>query len=74
MHARAHVHDRPMCDHLVPQGMDIACANYIGKHGAAALAQGLISEALIDERLRNLFRVRMRLGHFDPPGESACGR
>ena len=29
---------------------------------------GLIDEALIDARLSNLFRVRMRLQHFDPPG------
>ena len=31
-------------------------------------APGLINESLIDARLANLFRVRMRLGHFDPPG------
>ena len=28
----------------------------------------LINEADIDKRLANLFKVRMRLGHFDPPG------
>jgi hypothetical protein len=37
-------------------------------HGAKALADGLINESLIDSRLKNLFKVRMRLQHFDPPG------
>ena len=32
------------------------------------LDKGLIDEALIDARLFNLFKVRMRLGHFDPVG------
>ena len=36
--------------------------------GMSALKQGLIDEALLDTRLANLFRVRMRLGHFDPDG------
>lgn len=38
-------------------GMDIACATFMGYHGKAALDQGLITEALIDERLSNLFKV-----------------
>lgn len=49
-------------------GMDIDCSYFVGAHGAKALQDGLITEALIDERLSNLFRVRMRLQHFDPPG------
>ena len=49
-------------------GMDMACAHYIKPNGPAALKQGLITEALIDRHLSNLFRVRMRLGHFDKPG------
>ena len=32
------------------------------------MAKGLVNEKLIDDRLYNLFKVRMRLGHFDPPG------
>eukprot|EP00322_Chrysochromulina_rotalis_P005748 CAMPEP_0115828316 /NCGR_PEP_ID=MMETSP0287-20121206/507_1 /TAXON_ID=412157 /ORGANISM="Chrysochromulina rotalis, Strain UIO044" /LENGTH=493 /DNA_ID=CAMNT_0003281521 /DNA_START=1 /DNA_END=1482 /DNA_ORIENTATION=+ len=48
--------------------MDISCAHFVGPHGMAALEQGLINESLIDLRLANLFRVRMRLQHFDPPG------
>ena len=34
----------------------------------SALDKGLITESLIDTRLERLFSVRMRLGHFDPPG------
>lgn len=34
----------------------------------SALNQSLITEADIDQRLSYLFRIRMRLGHFDPPG------
>ncbi|MBB3125764.1 beta-glucosidase [Paenibacillus rhizosphaerae] len=32
-----------------------------------ALGQGLIAEADLDLALRNMFRVRMKLGQFDPP-------
>ena len=35
------------------------------RNARSALAEGLIDEALIDERLVNLFKVRLRLGHFD---------
>ena len=49
-------------------GMDIDCSYFVGAHGAKALQDGLITEALVDERLSNLFKVRMRLQHFDPPG------
>ena len=28
----------------------------------------MITESDLDARLRMMFRVRMRLGHFDPPG------
>ena len=49
-------------------GMDIDCSYFVGQHGQSALDKGLIDEDLIDMRLSNLFKVRMRLGHFDPPG------
>ena len=49
-------------------GMDVDCASFVGRHGKSALAKGLITEALIDTRLKNLFKVRMRLQHFDPIG------
>eukprot|EP00666_Eupelagonemidae_sp_cell4sb_P006906 gene6906-9067_t len=55
-------------------GMDVDCSYFVGRHGMKALelgrapAPGLINESLVDARLANLFRVRMRLQHFDPPG------
>lgn len=35
-----------------------------------ALAEGLLTEADLDEALRNTFRVRFRLGEFDPESEN----
>ena len=43
-------------------------AGYIYRYGKSALDQGLITEADMDARLEKLFRVRMRLSHFDPVG------
>lgn len=53
---------------VLKAGTDVDCGGFVQQHGASALSKGLISEALIDERLHYLFRMRMRLGHFDPPG------
>ena len=44
------------------------CGGFVGKYVASALGNGTITEADIDERLAKLFRVRMRLAHFDPIG------
>ena len=41
---------------------------FVPAYAASALNKSLISEALLDERLKMLFRVRMRLSHFDPIG------
>ena len=49
-------------------GTDVDCDHFVGEHAQAALDQKLITEADIDARLKNLFKVRMRLAHFDPPG------
>ena len=49
-------------------GMDIDCSYFVGQHGRAAYDAGLIDASLLDARLSNLFNVRMRLQHFDPPG------
>jgi hypothetical protein len=40
----------------------------MGKYTAGALADGNVTEAQLDVLLRRLFRVRLRLGHFDPAG------
>lgn len=45
--------------------MDLNCGSTTLVHGLAALDKKLIWEGLIDMHLRNLFRVRMRLGMFD---------
>lgn len=49
-------------------GTDVDCGGFVTQYAASALQKGVISEHDLDERLRNLFRVRLRLGHFDPPG------
>jgi len=49
-------------------GTDIDCTHYVGDHAQSALTKGIITEEDLDDRLRKSFRVRMRLGHFDPPG------
>ena len=49
-------------------GTDVDCTSFAGKYGKSALDKGLITEAEIDARLHKLFRVRMRLSHFDPIG------
>jgi uncharacterized repeat protein (TIGR01451 family) len=48
-------------------GTDVDCTSFVGEHAQKALDQKLITEADIDKRLFYLFRVRMRLAHFDPP-------
>eukprot|EP00051_Salpingoeca_urceolata_P010634 m.130386 g.130386 ORF g.130386 m.130386 type:complete len:281 (+) comp16786_c0_seq2:1123-1965(+) len=49
-------------------GTDVDCGSFVGKNAASALQKGLITEADMDARLEKLFRVRMRLSHFDPVG------
>ncbi|KAJ8604330.1 hypothetical protein CTAYLR_002499 [Chrysophaeum taylorii] len=46
-------------------GTDVDCTAFVGAHAMYALDEGIITETLVDARLRNLLRVRMRLGHFD---------
>jgi len=40
----------------------------MGQHTASALKNGNVKEAELDVLLARLFKVRIRLGHFDPPG------
>lgn len=61
-------------------GTDNDCGGSYGNHVPGALNSSLISEADIDQRLMMLWRVRLRLGHFDPispldnimPSETVC--
>lgn len=51
---------------VLTAGMDNDCGNMVSpNHTKAALAAGLITAQLIDTRVGNLFKVRMRLGLFD---------
>jgi len=50
---------------VLEAGTDVDCQSFVGAHAADALDQGLIDEDLIDARLANLLKVRLRLGHFD---------
>jgi beta-glucosidase-like glycosyl hydrolase len=49
-------------------GTDVDCGSFVPQHAQSALNQGLITTQDIDTRLYELFKVRMRLGHFDPKG------
>jgi hypothetical protein len=49
-------------------GTDSDCGGFVGKYAQSALNKSYITMADIDTRLKMLFRVRMRLGHFDPAG------
>jgi len=53
---------------VLKAGTDVDCTSFVGQHAQSALDKKLIDETLIDQRLANLFKVRMRLGHFDAPG------
>ena len=47
-------------------GTDNDCGTFVTDHAMAALNQSLITVGDIEARLRMMFRVRMRLMHFDP--------
>ncbi|GMH94018.1 hypothetical protein TrST_g4049 [Triparma strigata] len=49
-------------------GTDIDCGDFVGNNAQSALDKGVITEADIDERLTQAFRLRFRLQHFDPAG------
>eukprot|EP01052_Picozoa_sp_SAG31_P036915 SAG31_NODE_4677_length_3040_cov_3.849031_4_plen_256_part_00 len=59
---------RCMSTNDCPGRTDADCGGFMGGNAAKALAAGLITEDDIDVRLEMLFKVRIRLGHFDPPG------
>ncbi|GMH59653.1 hypothetical protein TL16_g02872 [Triparma laevis f. inornata] len=49
-------------------GTDIDCGDFVGTNAQSALDKGVITEADIDERLTQAFKLRFRLQHFDPVG------
>ena len=58
----------PQVRDVLRAGTDVDCTSFVGQHAQSALDQKLITLADIDARLAKLFRVRVRLQHFDPPG------
>ena len=52
----------------VKSGTDLDCGRTYDSL-AAAVRQGLVSEALIDTAVTRLFAARIRLGMFDPPSQ-----
>ena len=66
-HYLNHTEQQGVAD-ILHAGTDVDCGGNIGQHAQSALDAGTITEADIDERLSMLFRVRFRLGHFDPVG------
>ncbi len=57
----------------VLHGTDCECGGSY-RRLAEAVAEGLITEGQIDESLRRLFRIRFRLGMFDPDDENPYSR
>jgi beta-D-xylosidase 4 len=49
-------------------GTDQDCGTFVTDHAMSALNKSIISVEDIDDRLRMMFRLRMRLAHFDPVG------
>ena len=66
-HYLNHTEQQGVAD-ILHAGTDVDCGGNIGHYAQSALDAGTITEADIDERLSMLFRVRFRLGHFDPVG------
>jgi len=49
-------------------GTDVDCTSFVGRYAQSALDKKIITEEDLNARLDNLFKVRMRLNHFDPVG------
>jgi beta-glucosidase len=56
-------------------GMDVICGDYRNhmttepENIVAAVKQGLLPQATVDQAVRRLFVARIRLGQFDPPAQ-----
>ena len=47
-------------------GTDVDCGGFVTQYAPSALSKGVITQGDIDTVLLRLFRLRIRLGHFDP--------
>ena len=50
---------------FITTGTDVDCGDFVTTNAQSALDQNLITEGDLDERIRQQWRVRMRLGHFE---------
>ena len=55
------------CAAVTTSGMDTSCDAYLPPNLPKAVAAGAVNMSDVLGMLSNLFAVRMRLGHFDPP-------
>ncbi|TVU25763.1 hypothetical protein EJB05_28271, partial [Eragrostis curvula] len=46
-------------------GLDIDCGTYVQQFATSALQKGKLMQQDVDKAVKNLFAIRMRLGHFD---------
>lgn len=53
---------------ILRAGTDVDCGGFMRKYVQSALDKKLVTVDDLDARLRVLFAMRMRLGHFDPVG------
>jgi len=53
---------------ILRAGTDVDCGVFMTQYAPSALSKGAITESDIDTVLKRLFRVRLRLGHFDTRG------
>jgi len=51
---------------VLEAGMDSDCGGFLAKHMQKSIDDGVTTVKDFNAALTNLFRVRMRLGHFDP--------
>jgi len=51
---------------VLAAGMDNDCGGFLGTHFQKAITSGAVSNATYTTALKNMFRVQMRLGMFDP--------
>jgi beta-D-xylosidase 4 len=49
-------------------GTDVDCGGFVTQYAQSAINGGQITEADLDTVLVRQFKLRIRLGHFDPPG------
>ena len=52
---------------ILDAGTDVDCGGFMTANAQSALNKGVIQVSDMDTVLKRLFRVRLRLGHFDPP-------